>query len=108
MLKKFIFMLVLTAIIIVAMPQAQQVIQYLINAHDLISQALKEVFSGGHIGNALRGFIAFLTIPFAIGAIPSALYWLVRKHWCPWFMDIVWIIWLVQAGALLSIYRMMG
>ena len=105
MLKKFIVLLLLSALIIFAMPYGQQAIQLLLNGHDTLSQLLTDVFSVGHTGNVLRGFISLLAIPLLIGFIPSLLYWIVRKQWFPYFMEIVWIIWLLQVGALLAIYK---
>lgn len=105
MWKHLILIVLLSVIIIVAMPQAQQVIQLLVNAHDWVAQALMEVFSGANLGNALRGIIALLIIPFLCAFIPAVFYWLVRKSWFPYFFPIMWVIWLLQAGALLSIYK---
>ena len=105
MINKFIFLLIFSCIVIFGMPYAQQVIQYLVNAHDWIAHALKTVFSDSHVGNALRGLLALLIIPLATGLIPAILYGIVRKRVLPIFMDIVWIVWLLQAGALLAIYK---
>jgi hypothetical protein len=102
MIKHIIVLLVLTVGILLGMPYCQQALALLIQGHDFVSQALTAVFSMGKIGNLLRGLLAFVSIPLAIGFIPSFLFWLVKRHWFPYFMSIVWVIWLIQAGALIT------
>ena len=105
MLKHAIALIALSAAIILSMSYAQHGVQLLMNAHAWIAQLLTEVFSQGQAGNLARGLIALLSIPLIIGLIPSFIYWLLRRHWFPYFMQIVWVVWLVQAGALVMMYQ---
>lgn len=105
MLKQIIALLVLSIVIIFSMSYAQQMVQLLVNAHAWIAQLLTEVFSNGEAGSLARGLIALLSIPLIAGFIPSFIYWLVRRSWFPYFMQIVWVVWLVQAGALVMMYQ---
>ena len=105
MLKQSLALIGLSVVIILFMSYAHVVIQFLVNAHDWISQVLTDVFSGGHAGNLARGFIALLSLPILIGLIPAMIYWMLRRHWFPYFMEIVWVVWLVQAGALIMMYQ---
>lgn len=108
MLKQFIAIIALSIVIIFTMSYAQQAIQLLISAHDWISQLLQDVFSVGQAGNLARGLIALLSVPILAGLIPTLLYWMIKRHWFPYFMEIVWIVWLIQAGALLMMYKAAG
>jgi len=105
MLKQTIALIALSVGIIFSMSYAQQAVQVLIHAHDWISQLLMDVFSGGQAGNIMRGLIALLSIPLLVGLVPALIYWMIRRHWFPYFMEIVWIVWLVQAGALVMMYN---
>lgn len=105
MLKQSLLIVVLSIIIIFCMSYAQQIIQLLITAHDSISQLLTDVFSGGQAGNLARGLIALLSVPVLIGLIGAVFYWLIQRHWFPYFMEVVWIVWLIQVGALLVLYK---
>lgn len=105
MLKQSLMLTALSAAIILSMSYAQQGLQILISGHDWISQLLTEVFSEGHAGNLARSLIALLSIPLLAGIIPAFIYWMVKKHWFPYFMEIVWVVWLVQAGALIMMYQ---
>jgi|SRR5205085_6645009 len=105
MLKQTIALIVLSIIIILSMSYVQHAMQWLMNAHAWIAQLLTEVFSSGDAGNFARGFIALLSIPLLAGLIPGFIYWLVKRSWFPYFMQIVWVVWLVQAGALITMYQ---
>ena len=105
MLKQSIALILFSMVIVLTMAHAQYAIQLLLNAHDWVSQILTDVFSGGQAGNLARGLIALLSVPVFIGLIPSAAYWMIRRHWFPYFMEIVWIVWLIQAGALMIMYK---
>jgi hypothetical protein len=96
-----LLIIALTAVVIVFMPQSKHVLEFLVSLHTYASNLLSDVFSGGNAGNIARGMVAMLAIPVLVGLVPSLLFFLVRKRWCPYFMEIVWILWLLQAGALI-------
>ncbi len=105
MLKHLILLIALSVGIVFGMTYAQQGVQWLLTAHDWVSQILADVFSGGQAGNVAKSLIALLALPIIIGLVPSIIYWMVRRHWFPYFMQIVWVVWLVQAGALVITYK---
>ena len=105
MIKHMIALIVLSTLIVMSMSHAQQAVQLLMDAHEWISQLLTEVFSGGQAGNLARGLIALLAIPFLAAFVPTLIYWVLRRNWFPYFLQIVWIVWLLQAGALLMLAK---
>lgn len=105
MVKQVIALLILSIVILLTMPYAQQGLNWLVAAHDWISQTLTDVFSGGETGILVKEFIALLTIPIAVGLIPVIIYWLAKRSWFPYFMQFVWVIWLVQTAALVILYK---
>jgi hypothetical protein len=105
MLKQMIALITFSIIIVFTMAYAHQGLQYLIDLHEWISVLLTEVFSPGHAGMLARGLLTLLSIPLLAGLIPAFIYWLVKRHWFPYFMEIVWVIWLIQVGALVMIYK---
>ena len=106
MIKQVIALIALSTIIVLSMSYAQHGLQWLITIHDWVSQILTEVFSGGQAGNLARGLIALLSVPIFIGLVPTLVYWIIKRHWFPYFMEIVWVAWLIQAGALIIMYKM--
>lgn len=105
MIKQTLALIACSIVIILCMSYAQQGIQLLIQGHDWIAQLLTDVFSVGQSGNIARGLISLLSIPILIALVPTLLYWVIRRHWFPYFMEIVWVVWLVQAGALIMMYK---
>jgi hypothetical protein len=105
MIKQIIAIILFSALVTVGMPYAQQGLQYLISAHDWLSDVLTQVFSGGQAGNIIRTIITLLTIPILVGLVPALIYWIAKRSWFPYFMNIVWVILLIEASALAVLYK---
>jgi hypothetical protein len=108
MIKQVIAIIALSFAIILSMAYVQQGVQLLLSAHEWISNILTDVFSGGQTGSLLKGLIALLTVPVIAALVPALIYWMTRRSWFPYFMEIVWVVWLVQAGALVALYKVAG
>ncbi|MEO8401513.1 MAG: hypothetical protein ABI597_06920 [Gammaproteobacteria bacterium] len=105
MMKQIIALLILSIVIILGMPYAQQGLQFLVNSHDWIAEQLKQVFSVGEAGNLVRQLLALLAMPVVVGFVPALIFWLVKRSWFPYLMELIWVIWLVQTSALIIIYK---
>jgi hypothetical protein len=105
MIKHIIAIVLLSIVIILTMSHVQTLLQALLSAHDWVANILKDVFSDGTTGNVTRELLASLAIPFIVGLIPAALYWLAKRSWFPYFMTIVWVTWLIQTSALVIQYK---
>lgn len=105
MIKQLIALITLSIVTVLTMSHAQHLLEWLIRGHEWISDLLTNVFSGGSAGNTIRGLIALLSIPILISLIPTIIYWIIRRHWFPYFMETVWVVWLIQAGALIIVYK---
>jgi len=105
MIKYIVTIIVVSLLIILGMSYAQHALQFLVSAHDWISAQLLQVFSVGEAGNILRQLIALLAIPLVIGLIPVIIYWLAKHGWFPYFMEVVWVVWLIQTAAIVVQYK---
>ncbi len=105
MIKQVIALVAFSIAVVLSMSIAQHGVQWLVDAHNWVSQILTEVFSGGQAGNLARGLIALLSIPVFVGLVPAILYWILKRHWFPYFIEIVWVVWLIQTGALVVLYK---
>jgi hypothetical protein len=105
MIKHLIAIVLFSILVILFMPQAQIAIKGLLAAHDWVANVLKDVFSDGPSGNLIRELIASLTVPFVVALLPAAIYWMVKRHWFPYFMPIAWVLWLIQTSALVIEYK---
>ncbi len=77
----------------------------LVSSRDWISQLLLQIFAGGELGSAIRNLLSVIAIPLLIGAIPACIYWLAKQRRFPYFMHIVWIVWLVQMTAIIILHH---
>lgn len=100
MIKQIVALVIGSLIVTVTMVYDQQALQYLITAHDWIVQLLKDVFSVGQVGDIARELIALLAVPIAIGGVSAAIYYIAKRNWFPYFMEVVWVVWLIQVSAL--------
>jgi len=104
MLKNSIAIVVLSVLVILFMPWVQQGLTLLVDAHDWVGDALKQVFSVGEAGNVIRQLLALLAIPILISLVPLLIYWLAKHSWFPWTAQLIWMIWLVQTSAIVLLY----
>jgi len=108
MLKQIIALILLSIIVSLSMSYAHLGLQLLLEAHDWISQLLSNVFAGGQTGVLAKNLIALLSIPILLSFIFAICYWVVRRHWFPYFMETVWVLWFLQAGALIVINKVVA
>lgn len=105
MFKQLIVLIGLSVTVVLFTSYAHETVQFLLSAHDWVVGLLANMFSEGQSGNLAKGLIALLSIPFIAGLVPAIIYWMARRHWLPFFMEIVWFVWLIQAGALVVAYK---
>ncbi len=104
MLKQLIILVLLSIIIILTMPYVQHGLHFLLASYHWISNLLAPIFSGGEAGNIIKKLIALLAVPIIVSFIVAFLYWIVKRSWFPYFIDIVWVLWLIQTTALVVQY----
>lgn len=105
MLKNIIILLIITSIAIVGAQHLRPLILALLAAHDWVTQLLMQVFAGGKTGNMIRQLIALVSMPLLISLIPTFIYWLAKRRLYPYFMHIVWAVWLIQISAIIILYH---
>jgi len=106
MLKHIIAIIIVSFFVITSMPYAQEGLRFLLSAHDWISDNLRDIFSGAQAGSLARELLALLAIPVAVGLIPVIIFWLAKRRWFPWFMECVWVVWLIQTAALVIVFKL--
>jgi hypothetical protein len=105
MLKHIVAIIVVSIGTVMAMLYLQQGLQMLLSVHDWIAQVLAQVFSGGQAGSITKNLIALLAAPIIIALVPAIIYWIIKRSWFPYFMQIVWVIWLMQTAALAILFN---
>lgn len=104
MLKQILALIIGSLLITLTFVYDQQAIQYLITSHDWVAMWLRNIFSGGQLGTTARELIALLAVPTGAGFACAAIYYVLRRHWFPYFMEVVWVVWLIQASAIIITY----
>lgn len=105
MLKNIIVLVLLSLGVIFGIKHIQPIILLLVSSRDWISQLLLQVFSGGDIGSAIRNLISLLVVPLFIALIPALVYWLSKRRFFPYFLHVVWTVWLVQCTAIIVLHH---
>lgn len=105
MLKQIIAIIVLSILTVMAMPYAQHGLQELMTGYEWISNNLMQVFAGSEAGSLIRKLIALLAIPVIVGVIPALIYWIAKRKWFPYFMEFLWVTWLIQTAAIVMLYK---
>lgn len=108
MLKQIIALVVFSLAVILCMSYAKHAMDLLLNAHNWVSNMLMNVFSSDQAGNLVRNLLALISIPILVAFVPAVTYWIIKRNWFPYFMPVVWIVWLIQVGALMVIYNTVG
>jgi len=105
MLKNIVVLILLSLGVVFGLKHIQPVVLALANSRDWVSQLLLQVFSGGEIGSAIRNLLSLLAMPLIIGAIPAIVYWMSKHRMFPYFMHVVWVVWLVQTTAIVVLHH---
>jgi hypothetical protein len=100
MLKHIIAIILISLLVILTMPYVQMAVHGLMDAYNWINHMLTQVFSGDKAGNTTRDLIAMLVLPLAAGLVPAIPYYFAKRSFLPFFMTIVWVIWLVEVTAI--------
>lgn len=102
MFKHFLMMIAASIAAIFLKDQLVQVLGLLITAHNQIAMQLTTIFAGDAAGQVIRGVIALITIPVALGSILVFGWWLARKTMMPYLFHIVWVVWIIVLVTLLA------
>jgi hypothetical protein len=108
MIKQVIALIAFSVVVILFTPYAQHGVEWILAAHNWVSELLTQVFTGGPAGDIIRKLLALMAIPITIGMIPVIIYWFMRRHWMPYFMQIVSATWLIQTAALVVQAKVAG
>lgn len=104
-LKQLIVLILISVGVIFLTPALQPIIHLLVAAHDWIAQLLLQVFAGGTAGNIARQLIALLAFPIILALIPTIIFYAAKRRMFPYFMEVVWVLWLLQTTPIIAMYK---
>lgn len=100
LLKNLIVLLLFSLAVLFGLKHIQPLVLFLVSARDWVSQALLPFIAGGELATTVRNLLALLFLPFFIGAIPTIIFWMSKRRMFPYFMHVVWVVWLLQTTAI--------
>lgn len=95
MLRQSLIYLLLSILVVVFAKFAHMLIVYIDMLYAYINVKLTPIFSHGGLGVTIRKVLLLVFIPIIIAAIPALIYRLIKGHEMPYFIELIWCLWLV-------------
>lgn len=95
MLKQCAIYFILSILIVLFAGYAHLLIIYIDVAYTYINVKLAPLFSHAPSGGFIRNVISLVLLPVIIVGIPALIYQLIKKQQMPYFIEIIWLFWLV-------------
>ncbi len=95
MLKQSLIYLGLSIFIVVFAQYANLVMVYIVTFYTFVMMKLTPIFSGNTYGILIRNILSLVLIPLIIAGVPALIYKAIKKRPMPYFVEIMWALWLV-------------
>ncbi|MDF1645856.1 MAG: hypothetical protein P1U61_02590 [Legionellaceae bacterium] len=97
MLKQSLIYFILSLLVVLFATYAKIFFVYVNLLYVYIDTTLKPLFGTGLMGEALRDMITLILTPFCLAALPALIYWLIKRKIMPYFIELIWVFWLILA-----------
>ncbi len=97
MIKQSSVYLILSVLIVLFSNYIKIFFVYMNLLYAYINTWLQPLFGSGLMGEAFRDMVTLVLIPFALAAIPALIYWVIKRKRMPYFLELIWLFWLVLA-----------
>lgn len=87
--------IILSILMVFLIREMHVVVRWIDIAHQWIINSLALIISGGEIARIIRLSLGLILVPLIIALIPAFIYWIFKRSWLPYYMTIVWVIWLI-------------
>jgi hypothetical protein len=101
MYKQIIALLVLSLLIVIGATYFAIILQWILDIHQGVIHVLSRMFSTSSAGEIATQFVAFILMPLVVAAVIAIVYKLLRKKMVPYFMHIIWVLWIIQVTGVL-------
>lgn len=95
MVKQTIFYLALSIIVVVFAHYFAVGILQVDHLHTWLNLKASTVFSHSIIGLTVQQVIVLMALPLVIAGVPALTYKLVKGGSMPYFLNVVWLVWLI-------------
>ncbi|QLH41311.1 MAG: hypothetical protein HWD59_00255 [Coxiellaceae bacterium] len=90
----------MSLVAIIFLQQIAWVVHGIAVFHHWFISELRNLFAFGKWSHLILAWIVLIVVPVIIAAIPAFIYWLIKRRWMPYYMQIVWTVWLVLLAIL--------
>ncbi len=97
MLKQSVIYFVLSLIVIFFAAYAKAFLLYAAILYAFINALFEPVFGTGLIADALSDMLTLVFTPFLLAGIPALIYWLIKRKKMPYFIELIWLFWIIFA-----------
>lgn len=97
MLKQGLIYLGLSLLLIAFATYAKTFIVYVDLLYAYLNNALAPLFGNGFWGLFFRDMCTLVLTPFVLASIPAVIYWLLKRKKMPYFIQLIWLFWLILA-----------
>ncbi len=95
MLKQSLFYLAASILIVALDEYAHLLMVYIVTFYTFILVQLTPIFSNSMYGVLIRNVVCLVFIPVIIACIPALIYRAIKGQKMPYFIEIVWVLWLI-------------
>ena len=103
-LRYSIIYLLLSVVVVLFARYLHTLVIYIDLFYTLLNIKLGSIFSPSAIGVLMRKVVALSLLPVVIAAVPTLIYRAIRGRHTPYFMEIVWLLWLIIVLSKILIY----
>lgn len=75
----------------------KKIVNGIFQIHLYLDQGMQTFMYSGPIAVHLRQILALALTPIIIVAIPTAIYWGLKKNLPPYLIQIIWVLWIIVA-----------
>ncbi len=97
MLKQGLIYLGLSLLIIAFATYAKIFLVYVNLFYVYLNNVLLPLFGDGFWGELIRDMLTLVLTPFILAAIPALIYWAIKRKKMPYFIQLIWLFWLILA-----------
>jgi uncharacterized membrane protein len=97
MIKHIVTYLILSLLIILFAAYAKIFFIYVNVLYVYIDTLLEPLFGAGLMGTAFRDMMTLVLTPLLLAGIPALIYWVIKRKKMPYFLETLWLFWLILA-----------
>lgn len=95
MLKQTIFYLALSILVVVFARYFALGIIHIDHIYTWLNLKISTVFSNSFMGLTVQQIIVLMALPIVVAGVPALTYKVVKGGTMPYFLNVVWFVWLV-------------